>query len=837
MEQNSQKQRLMQTLLIYGSYLLLILAVVLIGSSVVRYQSRDFTAEQEEAQYDLPNKQVLWLSSYSPVHDNYLEQQMGVYKVFEREHIAYDVYFMYARRHEIGVAEKVLYQEMKAFLAANHYDAMLISDDDALSFVHKYRNELFAGIPAVFFGINDFEQIDSLKNDKLITGFTEPEYIKETIEQAKQILPETKKVVGIYDDTRTGRGIAKSFFACRKNFPEMMFRGINVSNMTQEALANKLSEIEKDTILIYMLMTTDAEGNFYSVSDAANFIVDHTSVPVFRNYSGGFEQGVIGGVRMNMEESAVHSAETLLEIMSGKDPSKIPVGAEESVLKEYQYAVLTKYGLSIADFPDDCMIMDVPTDYWNMYREVLIPLLLFLVAMLGIMLSERMRLKESRRKEESLEKLTRQLKKSKEVLKYQAETDDLTGLVNRRTALMELGEGLSADMPCCIVLVDIVGFKEINETYGHSFGDEMLRKVSTELKHFSERSNCYAARYGGDEFLVVFDHHLKNGSQEIEILQEIFEAPMKIGMDDVICGCSVGAANSDGSSSEELILHADMALHEAKQRGKHNCIFFKEAMKRNIRTLSENKNELLDAITNDGLEMVYQPQISMKDLSVSGYEALIRMKNRKLSPAVFIPIAEQNGWINRIGRLTTEKVIMQIAQWRQDGRELKPVSINFSSNQMNDTGYLPYLLSLMKQYDIAPELIRIEITESMYIERTEKAKSLFERFRKAGIRLHMDDFGTGYSSLSYLSYIPVDTIKIDRSLIQTYLQKDDDTFVQDVIRLGHDVGKQILIEGVEEKWQYRRLRQLGADGIQGYYFSRPCSDEEAILYRVPEQKK
>ena len=230
--------------------------------------------------------------------------------------------------------------------------------------------------------------------------------------------------------------------------------------------------------------------------------------------------------------------------------------------------------------------------------------------------------------------------------------------------------------------------------------------------------------------------------------------------------------------------------------------------------------------------MVYQPQIDAKTREVSGYEALVRMREPGIYPGQFIPVAEQNGWIWRIGRITTRLVIEQLAAWRDAGYPLHPVSINYSSNQLADTGYLDYIETLLKKYDIPASYLEIEITEGIFLDRTAQANHLFERLKELGIRLLMDDFGTGYSSLGYLTYIPVDVIKLDKSLVDAYLVDGKDSFVRDVILLVHDLGKQMIIEGVEEAWQYERLCAFGADTIQGYYFSKPLPPEEAITFTV-----
>lgn len=201
-------------------------------------------------------------------------------------------------------------------------------------------------------------------------------------------------------------------------------------------------------------------------------------------------------------------------------------------------------------------------------------------------------------------------------------------------------------------------------------------------------------------------------------------------------------------------------------------------------------------------------------------------------PGKFIPVAERNGWIWKIGRITTELVIRQIVDWRNEGKTLKPVSINYSSNQLNDHGYIAFVEELLKKYDVPANLIKIEITEGLFLEKSALADDIFRRFKEMGIKLLMDDFGTGYSSLGYLTYIPVDVIKLDKSLVDTYLVDGKDSFIKNMIHLMHDLNKEMIIEGVEEEWQFKRLQEFGADTIQGYFFSKPLPANEAIDFKV-----
>ena len=316
---------------------------------------------------------------------------------------------------------------------------------------------------------------------------------------------------------------------------------------------------------------------------------------------------------------------------------------------------------------------------------------------------------------------------------------------------------------------------------------------------------------------------------------DTIRSPIPLGYESISVTASIGISTSDGvTTPDQNVVNAEIAMYEAKNRGKNVAFLYGDEMKEKMTQESQVKSNLLEAFDNDGFYMLYQPKVDSKTKKVCGFEALVRMKTQGIYPGQFIPIAERNGWIWRIGRITTELVIQQIAKWREAGYDVKPVSVNYSSNQLNDRGYIDFVDSLLEKYNVPSNLLEIEITEGVFLEKSALADELFAHFKAKGIRLLMDDFGTGYSSLGYLTYIPVDVIKLDKSLVDTYLVDGKDSFIRNIINLMHDLNKEMVIEGVEEEWQFKRLQEFGADTIQGYYFSKPISADEAITFSVKE---
>jgi diguanylate cyclase (GGDEF)-like protein len=426
------------------------------------------------------------------------------------------------------------------------------------------------------------------------------------------------------------------------------------------------------------------------------------------------------------------------------------------------------------------------------------------------------------------------LNQSEERLAYESEHDGLTDLYNRKKTLHYLSS-IPAGVPYSIILMDVDQFKEINEIYGHSFGDKVLVAIADEVKTFMASRKGSYCRYGSDEFLMIIEGtHIEPDSTDIGHLRDVIHDPIRIGMASITPTVSIGIAySSPDCNGEDVIIEADIAVHESKKQGRKMVTVFSDTMQKDIENNVHNRSEIYNAIENDKLYMVYQPKVDTKTLEVIGYEALVRIEDSRLTPAVFIPIAEENGWLRKIGRITTEKVIRQLSEWKKEGKKCLPVSVNFSSVQIRDTGYLDFLLETLQKYDVPSNLIQIEITESILLEHTQETINLMRRFHGAGIKLLMDDFGTGYSSLSYLNYIPLDVIKVDKSFLTANLQSEKKRLLlKDVIQLGHDLGTKIIVEGVETAEQYQYVKAMDADAIQGYYFSRPLMPDKAINFQV-----
>ncbi|SMP56195.1 putative bifunctional diguanylate cyclase/phosphodiesterase [Anoxynatronum buryatiense] len=433
--------------------------------------------------------------------------------------------------------------------------------------------------------------------------------------------------------------------------------------------------------------------------------------------------------------------------------------------------------------------------------------------------------------EEALNDQLAYITEQQEWIQHQAYHDDLTQLPNRRHFMERLASCLQHEFQGAVILVDTDNFKSINDTMGHIFGDKVLKQMGRELVSLLGKS-VFLSRFGGDEFLILLDR--PSDSRQVEsvalAIKSHFSRHFSVEETSVHLTLSMGIATypEHGQDPESLIMKADMALHRVKTMGKNNYLFFDESMTNSMREKARVENILREALETDGFTLHYQPQVAVKTGKLTGFEALLRLKDFSVPPGIFISVAEEIGLILEIGRWVTRAVIRQVAAWQEQELPVMPVSINFSALQLNDTDYVDFLKRELYQMNVPPRLIMIEITESIFLDNREETLRFLHQLKNLGVTISIDDFGTGYSSLSYLTEVPADLVKLDKSLIDRYLEKNSQAVIDSMIALIHSLNLEVLAEGVEEKEQFRRLASCGCDYIQGYLFSKPLPPEDAV---------
>jgi diguanylate cyclase (GGDEF)-like protein len=416
-----------------------------------------------------------------------------------------------------------------------------------------------------------------------------------------------------------------------------------------------------------------------------------------------------------------------------------------------------------------------------------------------------------------------------------ATTDELTGLANRERFRARLVEQIAAaktsDEMFGVMLLDLDRFKEINDTLGHHFGDELLRDLGPRLAEAIGEDGL-VARLGGDEFAVLPGENTGD-ADELEAIAERMIACVQqpVGVDEMMLevGVSIGIARfpRDGDDPHSLLRSADVAMYAAKE-AHAGCKVYATALDRHsVRRLSV-LSDFRRALDSDEVVVFYQPIMQMDGISAHGAEALVRWQHPELGllpPSDFMPIVEQTGLIGPLTRHVLERAVAQCAAWRQAGRELT-VSVNLSVRNLLDPDLPSLIADLLKIYRLVPEALELEITESMLMSDPDRSLITLTRLSQLGVGLSVDDYGTGYSSLANLRRLPIDELKIDRSFVSPMLSDESDLIiVRSTINLGHDLGLKVVAEGVEDEATLHRLEKLGCDLAQGYHFSKPLAPE------------
>ncbi len=415
-------------------------------------------------------------------------------------------------------------------------------------------------------------------------------------------------------------------------------------------------------------------------------------------------------------------------------------------------------------------------------------------------------------------------------IEHLAHYDFLTDLPNRICFMDKLKTEMSLAKPLTLIMLDIDNFKEVNNTLGHVYGDLLLKDIAIRLSTLAN-NRMFISRFGGDEFLILYlEENDRNNVERLLLkIQNLFKTPFQIGLREHFIRFSMGISRfpNDSTNQHQLIMNADTAMYYVKHNGKNNYQFYNRSMQKSLKEHASIETMLRKALKENGFYLLYQPIVNVVNGEIKGFEALLRLTKYKVPPNLFIPIAEESDIILDIGRFVTKEAIIQIARWKDKGFSPKTISINFSSKQIKDYHYIEFLKTALEEYQVEAKYLMIEITESVLLDESSDTINFLYKLRDLGLSIVMDDFGTGYSSINYLTYIPVDHIKLDKSLSDNFLKMNNAKVIDSIISLAHSLNLTITAEGIEEQNQYEQLKAGGCDFIQGYYFSKPLEIERA----------
>jgi diguanylate cyclase (GGDEF)-like protein/PAS domain S-box-containing protein len=435
-------------------------------------------------------------------------------------------------------------------------------------------------------------------------------------------------------------------------------------------------------------------------------------------------------------------------------------------------------------------------------------------------------------------------------LERRASHDPLTGLPNRPAFVDRLEQALqrtrrrkNSRNKVGVLFMDLDGFKTINDSLGHEAGDRFLVTVAERLKN-RLRPEDVLARFGGDEFAVLLED-VANVTEAIWVAQRIAEGlqePLAVNSHQVSVSTSVGIALGSANTNDDpegMLRKADAAMYQAKEQGPGRYAVFDPAMQERAQERLELEAELRKALERGEFLLYYQPEVSLRDGTIVGFEALLRWQHPQrglLKPQAFMPLAEETDLIVPIGRWVLEEACGQAKRWEEERPCAPPatIEVNLSSRQLVRRGLTRTIEEVLTRADIEAHRLALDLTETTLIKASEDNAQALDALKKMGIRLHLDDFGTGYSSLSYLKRFPVDRVNVDKSFVKGLAENATDTaLVRMSVDLCHTMGVEVLAEGVETSEQAALLRDMGCDMGQGYYFAQPLLGEE-LAERLPQ---
>jgi len=430
-----------------------------------------------------------------------------------------------------------------------------------------------------------------------------------------------------------------------------------------------------------------------------------------------------------------------------------------------------------------------------------------------------------------------ELRKLEQQLSHQATHDQLTGFPNRTLMLDRLRQSIAhaerSDRVVAVLLLDLDDFKNINDALGHAFGDELLRHVGQRLSTCLRGGDTFG-RLGGDEFAVLLEDmaQMEDVLPIVEKLQYALSQPFTVQAYDLSVNASIGITfyPNDDLEAENLLRNADIAMYEAKNRGRNTYCFYKTDMNSNVKERLELLEQLRRAVVNEEFVLYYQPKVNLVSGEVCGMEALIRWQHPEMGmipPNDFIPLAEDSGLILEIGAWVLRTACFQNRAWQNAGLPPLRVAVNLSARQFKQEGLIRQISAALRESGLDAAFLELEITESMVMDSAEHSLAVLHALKDTGVALSIDDFGTGYSSLSYLQRFPVNFLKIDRSfVINAPSDPNDAAIAGAIISMAHQLGLQVIAEGVETEQHVEFLCQHQCDEMQGYFFSKPLPAAE-----------
>lgn len=514
-------------------------------------------------------KRVLFISSYSYAWEQVQLQIEGI-KAGLDDDVVIDYEFMDTKRVDTEESKQMFYEGLAYRMSmVEPYDVVILGDDAALRFALKHQDDLFKGIPLIFEGVNDEELAAEASESPMITGVLERLSVEKNIELGLKINPDAKRVVAILDDSITGEAERKRFYKCAEKYPDLEFDEIDVSQSRSFNLRYTLGNLQEDTILIYIVMTEDAEGRKYTDKQAIDLIVESATVPTLRMVDGGIGTGLLGGNVVSMRKSGEIAANMAMEVMNGTSVDTFELVTDSPQTYCVDALVMEKFGISKSVLPEGTEIVNKKSTFFERNKEAMVPgtfLIMILVVVIAWALFDNFKRRH----------LMGELEDARKIMESASQHDFLTGIPNRSKFMSDIERLVNEKKPCTVIMLDIDDFKKINDTLGHTAGDEALKQVASRLRDIdSQLLTPY--RFAGDEFILILQSSQFKLVEKIAYqCRQVFTKPFMLdGKPAKVCG-SIGIASypKDSEDVEQLIICADDAMYQVKKNGKNDFAFY-----------------------------------------------------------------------------------------------------------------------------------------------------------------------------------------------------------------------------------------------------------------------
>lgn len=524
------------------------------------------SASAEETQ-----RRVLFISSYSYSWETVPEQMEGVQSAFSSD-VQIDYKFMDTKNCTSKESGQLFYEVMKQYISeVPSYDALIVGDDAAFQFALDYQEELFPNIPIAYQGVNDIELATSASENDWICGIVEKLSYENTFSLAHKLYPNARRIVAILDDTITGQSERKEFYKYQDMFPNLSFEEINASTLSQEALKNEISDLNRDSILVYIMCSEDADGNKYVGSQGIELVSSSAHIPTFSIVSIGMGHGILGGEIVSQKGMGKMAGEMIQQYFDGKDFSSFEVEMDSPKTFRFDEDIMRKYNISSEKLPENSEYINHTPSFWEENIAMIkisivigIILIVLLIGVIAVALHQR--------------SLNKSLEKAQFSLKNAARVDHLTGLNNRSVFMENIHQKIENGDKFALVLYDIDHFKTINDTLGHNNGDIVLKELSMRIVRLCDKKlSIY--RLGGDEFTAIINSDDKEEIiKYVEQIQDAFKQPFLLEKKEYEVHSSIGVAMfpTDADNQTDLVAAADDAMYGVKNNGRNAYAFYEK---------------------------------------------------------------------------------------------------------------------------------------------------------------------------------------------------------------------------------------------------------------------